>query len=391
VYALSALACVLACLLLVPASATATMSFLGTLHTVTSLESTVPGNGDVNPYGIVTVPRTSGSLVRGDILISNFNNFENLQGTGSTIVEKTPQGGLSLFAHLESGHLAGPCPGGVGLTTALAILPDNFVVVGSLPSEDGKAATSEPGCLIVIDPNGKPVETISGGQINGPWDMTEAHGPGHTSLFVTNVLNGNVAHGTMPTPEGTVVRLDLRIPPGPPAPPDPPVHPGPHMRMGPPVPPGPHPPSAMAPSVISEHVIATGFQEQASEEAFVLGPTGVGLGHGGILYVADTFSSRIAAVPDALTRTSAAPNGGTTVSEGEPLNAPLGMTIAPNGDVLTANGGDGNLVETTPQGTHFPPFETGLKGGALFGLTLTPDNHGIYFVNDEENVLDLLH
>jgi hypothetical protein len=149
------LALALACLMFAPASALASNSFLGMLHTLSSLGSTVPENGDQNPYGIVTVPRSAGSLVKGDIIISNFNNKENLQGRGTTIVQKSPQGGLSLFAQIEPDELPGPCPGGVGLTTGLAILPDNYVVVGTLPSESGEASTSKPGCLIVLDPYGE--------------------------------------------------------------------------------------------------------------------------------------------------------------------------------------------------------------------------------------------
>src|SRR5271165_1061262 len=52
--------------------------------------STVPANGDLNPYGVAFVPRHfdrgSGPLKHGDILVSNFNNSSNLQGTGTTIV-----------------------------------------------------------------------------------------------------------------------------------------------------------------------------------------------------------------------------------------------------------------------------------------------------------------
>jgi hypothetical protein len=103
----------------------------------------VPSNGDQNPYGIVTVPRSRGSLVRGDVLISNFNNAGtsptgNFQGRGTTIVQMTPAGSLSLFAQIDPSTLPGECPGGVGLTTALAVLPGGFVVVGSLPTSDGR-------------------------------------------------------------------------------------------------------------------------------------------------------------------------------------------------------------------------------------------------------------
>ena len=104
---------------------------------------TIPGNGDLNPYGIVVVRHSSGALVQGDVLISNFNDNENLQGTGSTIVELSPGGSQTLFAQLKASELPGSCPGGVGLTTALTILPDNYVVVGSLPSEDGRGHDRE--------------------------------------------------------------------------------------------------------------------------------------------------------------------------------------------------------------------------------------------------------
>ncbi len=65
--------------------------------------------------------------------------------------------------------------------------------------------------------------------------------------------------------------------------------------------------------------------------------------------------------------------------------------MAPNGDVLTSNGGDGNIVETTPFGAEFQPFETEAGEGGLFGLTVAPYGQGVYFVNDSNNTLDLLH
>ena len=52
-------------------------------------------------------------------------------------------------------------------------------------------------------------------------------------------------------------------------------------------------------------VIAHGFAEHTDPNALVVGPTGVGLGRDGVLYVADSDGNRIAAVPDALTRSSA--------------------------------------------------------------------------------------
>ena len=52
--------------------------------------STVPPNGDLNPYGVAFVPlgfqSGTGPLRPGQVLVSNFNNSANLQGTGTTIV-----------------------------------------------------------------------------------------------------------------------------------------------------------------------------------------------------------------------------------------------------------------------------------------------------------------
>lgn len=165
---LGVLVALIACALATAAGAQAfERPFIGSLQKISSIGSTVPTNGDQNPYGIVNVQASTGSLMAGDILISNFNDAGspptgNLQGTGTTIVQMSPSGHLSLFAQIDPTSLPGPCPGGVGLTTALAILPPGYVVVGSLPTSNGLAATAQAGCLIVLDSRGHVVETISG-------------------------------------------------------------------------------------------------------------------------------------------------------------------------------------------------------------------------------------
>jgi hypothetical protein len=332
--------------------------FLDTLHTVNNIASTVPKNGDVNPYGIVNVPYSTGKLVANDTLISNFNAKSNLQGTGTTIVQISPSGHRTVFSRLRT-PLPGACPGGIGLTTALTILQGGYVVVGSLPVTDAGKGTPKAGCLIVLNSNGMPVETWSGTLINGPWDLAAVQIPGFAQLFVTNVLNGTVKAKGKVTDGGTVVRLDVVLPPG------------------------------HAPELVQETVIATGFAESLNSSALVLGPTGDALGVFDTLFVADTINNRVAAIPFASFRFSAVPDGGYTVSQGGGLNAPLGMTIAPNGDILTANGNDANAVETTPWGQQVAVVQMDPlgSGGDLFGLTLTPDHSGILFVDDGDNTL----
>src|SRR5215467_14821580 len=91
-------------------------SFIASLNDIKPIVSTIPSNGDINPYGVAVVPSTTGKLVQGHVLVSNFNNSGNLQGTGRTIVEISPGGDLKLFAQIDPQKLPGPCPGGVGLT-----------------------------------------------------------------------------------------------------------------------------------------------------------------------------------------------------------------------------------------------------------------------------------
>ena len=89
-------------------------AFMSRFHTLTTLVSTVPFNGDVNPYGTAVVARSTGRLHAGNVLVSNFNAKSNLQGTGTTIVQISPSGHRTLFAHITASMLPGRCPGSGG-------------------------------------------------------------------------------------------------------------------------------------------------------------------------------------------------------------------------------------------------------------------------------------
>jgi hypothetical protein len=332
---------------------------------ISVIASTVPANGDVNPYGIVRVPQSRGSLIEGNLLISNFNSSLNLQGTGTTIVQIAPDGTSSLFAQIDANNLPGPCPGGVGLTTALSVLRSGWVIVGSLPTTDGTSATAQAGCLLVLDSNGNVVETFYGSLINGPWDMTALDSGSSADLFVTNVLNGTVAGGGNVVHAGTVARLTLT------------------GLFG-----------AM-PSLQSITVIGSGFAERTDPAALVIGPTGVGLSRNAdTLYVADSLNNRVTAIPNPVFRVTSAGTGA-TVTQGGSLNDPLGLTVSAGGNILTVNGNNGFLVETTPNGDQI--FKTLLDSsgnppgaGALFGLVPVA-GQGLYYVDDATNTLNLFN
>ncbi|HEV3323192.1 MAG TPA: hypothetical protein VG147_13505 [Solirubrobacteraceae bacterium] len=344
------------------ASTSSSGPFLAKFTSVSKVASTVPANGDVNPYGIVLVPTSVGKLQAGQLLISNFNTKEGGQGTGTTIMQVSTAGKVSLFASIDAQSLPGSCPGGVGLTTALNILPGGYVVVGSLPTTNGKSATAKYGCLIVLDSEGKAVETIAGKNIQGPWDSTAKSEGSKTTLFISNALNGGAAKGIYTIDNSTVLRIELESGEG------------------------------QAPKVLSETVIADGIPWVDSAEALVLGPTGLALASNGTLYVASTDGSKILAISEAMTRTTPAAKGGTVLTKGGHLKEPLGMVLAPNGNIITSNGGDGNMVETTPAGQQVAVQTADKKTGAgsLFGLVIAPEGKGIYFVDDGENTLNLL-
>lgn len=341
-------------------------SFVGPGSTVSEIGPTIPSNGDVNPYGVAVVQKSQGSELAGDVLVSNFNSGPapaGLQGRGTTIVQLNPDAAPGatpqVFAQVDPNHLPGACPGGVGLTTALSILPGGWVVVGSLPTSDGSTITGG-GCLLVLNSSGQVVETFSGGPINGPWDMTAVSFGGLSELFFTNVLNGTVQANGAVVDQGTVVRAVLISSP-----------------FG-------------APRMLGMSTIAAGFPEELNSAALVIGPTGVALGKNGALYVADTLNNRITAIPFAAFRFSSA-GVGIPVSVGGDLNGPLGLAVEPDGNLLAVNSGDGNLAELSPFGTQLgEKIISPGGGGALFGLALSRNGTALYFVDDSENQLNVL-
>jgi DNA-binding beta-propeller fold protein YncE len=296
-------------------------------------------------------------------------------------VDVSPGGAFSLFAQINPTTLPGPCPGGVGLTTALAVLQTGWVIVGSLPTVGGNSATAQAGCLIVLDSYGNPVETFYGSLINGPWDMTALDGGNSVVLFVTNVLNGTVAAGGQLVNQGAVVRM--------------------HLAAS----------EKYMPTLLSLTVIGTGFPERTDPNALVIGPTGVALSpnchYSGdpdcwtvfgetepALYVADTLNNRIAVIDHPLTRWTPVFLGRTLTSGGS-LNAPLGLTSAPDGHLIAVNGDDGYATEITPQGNQIAKKLLDNTGGpppgngALFGVLFDPEE-GLVFVDDSSNSLNKL-
>lgn len=346
------------------AETASTTGFLEHLKTERLVTSTVPPNGDQNPYAMVMSPVTSGKLEKGALLVGNFNNKGNLQGTGSTIISYNPATRTtSVFAALPD-KISG-CPGGVGLSTALAILKSGWVIIGSAPSTDGTTKTLGAGCLIILNNQGQIAGTIAGPNIADPWgNMAWVDNGMEATLFVSNVGFGIGAPGQAVQHSATVLRIELAIPEG------------------------------KAPEVTNQTVIGSGFGAQADAGVFLIGPTGLALGKDGTLYVSDAIGNRIVKINDALTRTDSAGTG-KEITSGGLLNRPLALVLAPNGNLITTNALDGRAVEINPASgqqlgdkwldkdeAQNPP-----GNGDLFGIVMMPSGKGFYYVEDDMNTV----
>jgi hypothetical protein len=360
------------------------------------------GIGDVNPYGIAYVPKgivagRQSAVSSGDLLISNFNNAQNMAGTGTTITRITPQGVISNFFTASPNH---------GLTNALVILQNGVVIVGSLPVVNGQI---QQGTIIFLNRLGKGIPvTVNGatqtgtnaGEVNnimlngatrngpflnpimGPWSMTlDDDGTGNAKLYVSMVESG------------TIQRFDISY-------------------------------DSDAQNILINGVtqIASGYTHKPDMAGLVLGPAGLfhftkvdpktGFRHDD-LYVANSADDTIYLVTDAgwtfqsvtgtaigtpihVLETVPDPNNPGETIKTNPLHGPLGLAMAPNGNLVVANSdptasNDPNhpseLIEFQTDGTFVSRLSIDPNTGGAFGLTFMPLGTvaaQMAFVNDNQ-------
>lgn len=302
--------------------------------------STVPSNGDVNPYGVAFVPEGfpgGGQIKAGDVLVSNFNDNANIQGTGTTIISFSPDGTVAAPGTANT-FFTSSLP---GLSTALGVLRGGFVVVGNVPTTGG-AFPVQQGALQVIDRSGNLVQTLTDATfLDGPWDLAlDDHGAS-AHIFVSNVANG------------TVSRLDVKV-------------------------------GSKGLTVTKMVTVARGYSVQPNIGAVILGPTGLAFdGRSDTLYVASTADNAIYAVSNA-SHTTNTVQAGRLVFSNSHLRGPLALRFAPNGDLLTANGDAVNadpahpseIVEFTPSGHFVAEYNVDAGQGGAFGLDAVQDSDG---------------
>jgi hypothetical protein len=291
-----------------------------------------------------------GTTQTNDILVSNFNNAQNLQGTGATITKVAPNGKVSLF-------FQGKAP--LGLTAALGIVRTGFIFVGNMPTADGTPATVQPGSLLVLNNQGQLLGTL-GGQygIDGPWGMAIHDLGDHAQIFISNVLSG------------VVIRIDVAL-------------------------------SSKAGTVqVRDSVkISSGYSHRPDPAALELGPSGLAYDAvNDILYVADSADNTIREIKGAGALTSDAGPGSVIYQDIVHLHGPLDLAIGPNGHLLVANSDGSNadpnqpreIAEFTTAGVLVTQFSVDPNNGGAFGLVLQNIGGGTRFAAVDDNAVTLL-
>ena len=311
--------------------------------------STVPGNGDQNPYGVAFAPLSvkGGYVLQpGDLLISNFNNGANLQGLGHTIVV--------IRAGVQSLFFSAAPALTVGWSGALGILSNGIVVAGNTPTTDGTPAMLQPGSLFFVDPNGVLLyQLVNPSTVNGPWGLAIAQkDDDRESVFVSNVLTG------------TIIRLDLKLTKSP-----------------------------AGFSILNTYTIGTGFSHRTDPGAIALGPSGLAYSYEkDILYIASSTDNAVYTIPDAL-ETKSSHTGSLLFSDPTHLHGPVNMLLAPNGNLLVSNSDGSNvdpaqpseIAEFTSTGTFVSQFSVDPNPGGSFGIGLLQVDGGFAFAAVDDN------
>lgn len=334
-----------------PTASPTPFSVLAGLHTQTTIGSTVDtsagtGNGDQNPYGLAIAPATSGKITQGDLIICNFNNAANVQGTGTTIEGLHPTAGSAPYRIAQDTSLTG--------CDALALDPNDNIYSAAYATNLDPIFTSS-GTLVTTNPN--PAWSGPFGEIYSA--MSGNYGA--ASVFASNANSG------------TILRLDLNS----------------------------------SGTVSAIDTIVTGFTKNTGVPGSILGASGLTYNPSGdILYVVDGGNNRVVALSGA---TTLAPNS-ITVSgtgftgpsasaarvlySGSPLNAPISAALLVNGNVVVGNTADNNMIEISPGGTVMDKLDVDTGAvGAIFGIVTsgtTPASQKIYFNDDNANTVVLI-
>jgi hypothetical protein len=292
---------------------------------------------------------TSGLLHAGDLVVCNFNDSTNVEGTGKDIIALHPTPGSTPLHILAHSALLG--------CTEVAMSPSDDIWASAFVANDNP----------IVSSSGSLTTVLAGGPWHNPFgEVFAPHGgPGHTpAFFVSNAG------------DGSIVRVD--------------VAPG---------------------CAMSFDVIATGFAINHGPPGSILGPSGLQYDDKhDRLYIVDGTNNtlvsfkHVSTIPAHGITVSGTTFGGPfkkrakLIYSGSPLNGPISSALLPGGHLVLGNtldpDGKNIMVEIGANGKLIATknVDTG-PAGALFGMVGTGTNAAtakIWFNDDNDNTVKVL-
>ncbi len=333
-------------------AASGTSSVLAMLVHEQSIGSAVdPLSRNVNPYGLDVAKISSGKISAGDLIVCDFNDKENVQGTGTSVLALHPVPGSKPVDIATNSTLNG--------CDALAASPNGAIWLAAFSANDNPIFSS----------NGALLTTL--GQFTWHHPFGQAFVPPVNSISVPAFYVSNAG-------DGSLVRVY--------------VFPGPRFEFA---------------------TIATGFPVNHGVPGSILGPSGLNYQPAGDrLYVVDGTNNALYAIDDiskvvaggiavhGMTFTGKQASSAHVIYAGAPLNGPISSAILPGGNIAVGNTLDPNgqnlMVEITPSGkVVFVRNVDAGAAGSIFGMVATgttPATAKLYFNDDNNNtVIELRH
>jgi hypothetical protein len=331
-----------------------TPSVLQALVNERTIGSTTPsvGPADVNPYGLTVAPSTAGDLTAGDLVVCDFNDPQNVQGTGTVIVALHPVVGARPRFIANNEELFG--------CNALALAPNDTIWAAAFSDNDNPIFSAGGALITPLDqftwhhPFGEAFAPLRAGDPDDP-----------AAFYISNAG------------DGSLVRVTFG-------------------------------------AKFTFTTIATGFPVNHGVPGSILGPSGLSYdatldrlyivdGTFNTLYeinqVSDVGANGIAVSgAQGLLFSGSAANHAHVVFHGAPLNGPISSALLPGGNIAVGNTLDPNgknlIIEISPGGSVLDVrnVDNG-AAGAIFGMVATgnsPLDAKLYFNDDNNNVVDVL-
>lgn len=301
----------------------------------------------LNPYGLTVAPASAGDFKKGDLVVCNFNDKANVQGTGFTIVALHPKPGSKPLLVSSSKTLVG--------CNALALSTGDDIWAAAFTANDNP----------VLSPTGVLEINIKGKPFDRPFGQIFAQPKGGSPAFyATDAGDGTVVRINLGSPfTFDVIAKGFAI-----------NHGKPGSILG---------PSGLAydPNGDQLYVVdGTNNTVVAFSKVSSIPNGGVTVEKGG-----KTFKG-----PSA--------HDARLVFAGAPLNGPISSALLFNGNLVVGNTGNPSgkniMVELSPTGKMLATRNVD-KGasGALFGMVATGTsaaNTKLYFNDDNDNNLQVL-